>query len=59
MAPFKSHAQRQHFIAKVKAGQMTKEEFDKWHEGTPAQLPERVTPLAKAIKQIKPIKALK
>lgn len=42
MSPFKSEAQRQSFIEKLKRGEITQEEFDEWEKDTPTDIPQRV-----------------
>lgn len=54
--PFKSKSQRARFEQAVKDGKMTQEYFDRWAEGTPDKLPDRMDYSAKKIKKAKVIK---
>ena len=49
---FKSHAQRDKMMEKVKAGTLSQEQFDEMAKDTPKDLPHRVTP-------VKPVKGPK
>lgn len=42
--PFKSEAQRERARKQMERGEITKEKFDEWNEGTPKNLPERLHP---------------
>lgn len=42
--PFKSVAHREHCRGMLERGEITPETFNKWSEGTPEELPERLGP---------------
>lgn len=55
--PFKSKAQRRKFYDKFQRGEITLAEFMEWENGTPPDIPERVSQRKAA--EIKPIRDIK